>query len=324
MSEDEDRSYVRLPNPEALLKRVKLEDLAPLEIQRRPGPIATIVPSLKKLASDSFARTRAHAERLLRPGFRIASSAPRRRRRFIGTPCEVDHKFVEMVAVFVVQERDPMRRRALWEPWIRLPEPCHYWVEMLVDEIYAAVANAQDVGGFSDLMRELFEAALSVGGWLDGSTRSAHRNSDIGSSFIGFGKWASSQFWSSDNHAPAAVALREYWPRWADAAIAWHGCAADFLRLLRQPSMKPLRPGSLEWLVRSSPDAWLSDTDAQEALLLFLFMVWQERQEAGHELTGAAWDVFMRLLQDLNTRHVADAFRLSALVAREVSSANQV
>ena len=222
-----------------------------------------------------------------------------------------------MVALFVVQERDPSRRRALWEPWFRLEDPCYHWVEMLVDEIYAAGANVKDVSIFGDLVRELFEAALAVGGWLDGQTRHVRRMSDVGSSFIGYGKWASRQFWSSGERASVAVALREYWPRWADAAIDSYGCAANFLQLLRQPSMKPLRPDSLEWLVRSSPDAWLSDTDAQAALLRLLLAVWQERDEAGHELDGAAWGIFMRLLQELNARHFADAFRLSELVARE-------
>jgi hypothetical protein len=204
----------------------------------------------------------------------------------------------------------------MWEPWLLLKAPCHDWVDLLLDYIYRAAAQVEThTSQFSTLMRELFEHALADGGWLDGRTRGSFEASDIGRAFLGFGDLAHGDFWIAE-HAPSAIALAPYWPRWVDVAISWHWCASAFIRLLRKPAFAPLRPSCLQWLDRKDRASWMSDDKAPLALIYLLELVWAERHAEGHELVGPVRDLFERLLGDLVARRMSEAVQLSMRVSR--------
>jgi len=313
--------YLASLKPEAMWRQVDQEEksrqVEPVRPPEPPGRLQRVAGRIRRITDSGLGILRAVMKRgqPREPTRLPASTQSLARRRQIGSPLQSDYVIAEMVALFLVREPDAAVRRKLWEPWFQMDEPCHDWVELLLDKVYLAAASVDEKESmFGVLMQDMFEHALANGGWLNGKSQSYHRISDVGSCFLGFGRWNLGDFWSAER-APTAITLRDYWPRWADAAITWYGCAAAFLRLLRQPAMISLRPASLHWLVRSEPSCWMADEKACQKLLLLLELVWSERHE--RELIGPTREVFERLLHELVSRHTPDAIALSGQVAQD-------
>lgn len=319
-SYDEESERNRRPiDPELLLTPPIIIRALPTRVpepRKAPGRLGRFASKIRGTAKDGLSAARM-ALGSIRKQPEDPPAASKRRKRAIGTPYGVDHDIIRTIALFLVHDRDSVSRRKLWEPWLQLGEPCHYWVEALLGEIYRAAAQSATPSSILiELLRDLLDHALADGGWLDGKRRHAHRVSEVGAAFLGARVFLPEEFWTAAR-APVALALRDYWPRWADAAITWNGCATAFIRLLRAPAMALMRPACLQWLVRSDKSRWMSSDEARTALMRLLELIWEERLQPGSELTGESRGIFEGLLRELLTRQVPDAVHLSTLVARQ-------
>lgn len=289
----------------------RLEDDPPPNVVARPS-------SVKHAAGEILGGVRRLIGRLsgLIGGTKASHQSLPLLQQPLGTPYQSDYAIAEVVAAFLVREPRADHRRLLWEPWLGLEEPCHRWVELFLDRIYIAGADVPTGSEMRAVLEDIFAFAFGDDGWLDGESHRARGNSDVARAFIGFGDLVGGKFWIADQEH-VAVALRHQWPRWADTALNGHGCAAAFARLLRTPAFRSIRPSCLPWLVRSEPTRWMSRDAAQIALAKLLELVWQERQDQGHDLAGDVRDVFEQLLGRLVALRVPEAIHLSGRVASE-------